>query len=121
MSAFIVTENHINYILTVYKKALHGEGPNLHEIGQELWTENMISVQNRYRGNVEGYYLPFFFRPFEGETNIVTALKQIACLRYQSCEHNGWQGSEARTLCGHIENILVQALPGWSEAPWGIE
>jgi hypothetical protein len=39
---------------------------------------------------------------------------------YQSCEHDGWKGSDARKLIDAIESHAVHNLPGYVEAPWGI-
>jgi hypothetical protein len=46
----------------------------------------------------------------------VECLKACACLEYQSCEHPGWDTSQA---CGELEKIrraAIRALPGYDSA-----
>jgi hypothetical protein len=47
--------------------------------------------------------------------------KQIAHYEYQSCEHGGWEESESRAFCLALAEALLRSLPGWEDAPWGID
>lgn len=49
---------------------------------------------------------------------VVEALKLIECLEYQSCEHDGWNDSEARRFCDALRGQLISALPGYADAEW---
>jgi hypothetical protein len=46
------------------------------------------------------------------------ALKAIACLECQSCEHPSWRDSSARNFCGDLLWRVISTLPGYQEAPW---
>jgi hypothetical protein len=89
-------------------------------IGQMLMRENRLSVNHRYNENeVEEIYT---FTPVKGtvRVNPVVILKAIACLEYQSCEHPGWEGSEAHAFCEALRKRMIHRLPGYDEAPWEI-
>jgi hypothetical protein len=51
----------------------------------------------------------------------VELLKAVDCLEYQSCEHEGWNKSEAKKECERLRAIATRNLPGYNEAPWGID
>lgn len=51
--------------------------------------------------------------------SVIAAIKGIQCFEYQSCEHDGWKGSQAHRFCKHLVSELIAALPGYSEAAWG--
>ncbi|ETB37543.1 hypothetical protein O974_28215, partial [Mycobacterium avium 11-0986] len=42
------------------------------------------------------------------------------CYEYQACEPNDWQTTEAYAFCRELHNMLIQVLPGYDPAPWGI-
>lgn len=50
----------------------------------------------------------------------VEALKCIHCLEYQSCEHDEWETSEAKSALDTLAREIVGRLPGYSAAPWGL-
>jgi hypothetical protein len=113
-------------------------------IGQRLVDECVASVHARYPdtdpdqgdlpGPTDAYYMgPYVWTPYRsGEprasraripppaTTAVIA-KQIAHYEYQSCEHDEWESSEAHAFCRALAEALLGSLPGWTEAPWGIE
>lgn len=88
------------------------------EIGAELWTENLKSVNARYR---ESEKLPhpykFKFNPY---VTAIVCIKLIHCVQYQSCEHVEWNMSNARCLLQHMESRATYRLPGYDVAPWGL-
>jgi hypothetical protein len=113
-------------------------------IGQRLVDECVASVHARYpdtdpgEGDLPGpsdaYYMgPYVWEPYRrGETrgsrcailppaSTAVIAKQIAHYEYQSCEHDEWEASEAHALCRALADALLCSLPGWTEAPWGIE
>ena len=121
---------------------LGGTGSAMDRAGQLLWSENLESVAYRYpndTGNGDrpgpcsftddqaGAYT-FTARPTE---DLAVIAKAAACLDYQSCEHPGWNLSLARAIVGDIlEAIatrtglapdLLNNLPGYDAAPWGID
>jgi hypothetical protein len=117
-------------------------------LGQRLLDECVASVHGRYpdtnpdEGDLPGprdaYYMgPYVWEPYlQSETRLiapgmprvipppastVVIAKQIANYEYQSCEHDGWQDSEAHAFCRALAENLLRSLPGWEEAPWGID
>jgi hypothetical protein len=50
----------------------------------------------------------------------VAALKALDCYEYQSCEHPGWEASEAKAFCDSLRSSLIGALPGYEEAEWEV-
>jgi hypothetical protein len=49
----------------------------------------------------------------------IEACKAIDCYEYQSCEHPGWGESGSRSFCERLRHILVGAMAGYEDAPWG--
>ncbi len=50
----------------------------------------------------------------------VEVLKACSCYEYQSCEHDGWERSEAFRLIEAIRHAAIAALPGYEDADWEI-
>jgi hypothetical protein len=48
------------------------------------------------------------------------AFKCVHCLRYQSCEHDEWESSEAHSFLQALSEMLAHRLPGYNAAPWGL-
>ena len=121
-------------------------GPSV--LGQRLLDECVASVHSRYpdtspdEGDLPGprdaYYMgPYVWEPYlRSETRLiapgmprviappastVVIAKQIANYEYQSCEHDSWESSEAHAFCRALAEGLLRSLPGWEEAPWGID
>lgn len=145
MSAFVVTEEHIRYIVNA---ALHptinrhsqvsasfpdrdtgeknSQGDSIiqtagDQIGQMLWAENHRSVNNRYCDSLMANATPIYVHKEETiPLNHAQILKAIACLEYQSCEHEGWMGSQAQQFLDRLRQFVVQTLPGYEEAEWAI-
>ena len=143
MSAFVVSQHHINFLVQI---AVHiGSGRrlswytnNVHHklgfdrkdfeaIGQKLLDENTRSVDYRYRasGIADAIGEPFTYTygvpdcVMRGGWHAQT-LKAIACLRYQSCEHPGWEASEACAFLRALEHATIDRLPGYESAVWEI-
>jgi len=109
-----------------------GDDPT--EIGAKLWQWNLDSVNARYPDTTpetwgfEPYVLPRGTGPIDLLTQMhthkrpdpVVVLKQLDCLRYQSCEHADWDKCEGHAIHEAIRDYAIKALPGYSEAPWGI-
>lgn len=122
MSAFLVTREHIDLIVAAVEAwDRFDEFVDFEELGQTLWQENARSVAYRYP-NHPAPVVRYKCRPGRyPEPDPVVVLKQIACLRYQSCERPDWEESRACKLLGRIEWLVISQLPGFAEAPWGID
>jgi hypothetical protein len=148
MSAYIVSKNHILYLVTAAlsrKICLHGchwwpvpgesyktlracDYPLAEEMANLLWRENLASVSCRYP-NESSATLPgarekrFIITRRDLATvfefDPVQVFKACDCYEYQSCEHAGWHASEARAFIEGLRQCAWQALPGYDDAEWG--
>jgi hypothetical protein len=86
-------------------------------VGAMLWNENRRSVDHRYdEANDREVYR---FAPSK-VTTPVAILKALDCYEYQSCEHDGWETSEAHAFCAALRRAMIHALPGYEDAAWEI-
>ena len=148
MSAYIVGKDHILYLLAAMvsrricphgfywfhggrtTEPLAADMDKAAELANALWLENIRSVSARYPGESSGT-LPGpgcgsyvilatdFSRNRWQEMDPVQVLKAIDAYAYQSCEHDGWESSEAHAICEALRHRAIQALPGYEEAEWG--
>ncbi len=107
------------------------DGVEASRVGAMLWRENVTSVRARYPGESDASLPgPSDSAPFEyGEhmewagplpMSLADILKAIHCYEYQSCEHRGWEASEAHAYCRALEAAYIRALtPGYELAAWG--
>lgn len=98
-------------------------------IGGMLVAENVRSVAYRYPddtrdtlpGPVDRYYNDpagyQYARPWRVPTAVET-MSLIACLEYQSCEHPGWETSDARAFLDGLRAAIIPLWPGYDQAPW---
>jgi hypothetical protein len=89
-----------------------------------LLAENVRSVRVRYTDDI-GDYDEIEISKSEAlmpkALSAVTILKLCNCLAYQSCETDDWETTNAYKLLQQIKDAAVRALPGYDEAPWGID
>jgi hypothetical protein len=125
MSAFIVSNTHIDALLTAGLYESNGVSwyitgadgnpeqrtlthDNASQVGAILLAENQRSVNSRYHENEPvGIYE---FQELPGTPEPTTVLNAIRCYRYQSCEHDGWESSEAAQVIGAIESKMIREL-----------
>ena len=128
MSAFVVTPNHIAYLVNAaqtYRVSYDGNLVSLStrdqaEIGAALLAENQASVNHRYTNHPaqnEPYVHPT--RPSAAPDPVQT-LKAVSCYEYQSCEHPAWEESAAYRFCQDLTSASISRLPGYDEAEWEI-
>jgi len=135
MSAFVVTKQHIDALVTVGLPRpgetgwIRWEDPTdaavtqrlsletADRAGSILWQENRVSVNRRYH---DGDPVDIEYRFHRTRLDPVIVLKLIDCYEYQSCEHDGWSESQAKRLCDQLRKEAVSKLPGYEEAPWGL-
>ncbi len=127
MSAWIVSKEHIDYIVTALIRAeLTSKTPD--ETGRMLWRECLASVAWRYPADAPGDRPgPVDFRDSDvdtytwAETPELTPgglAKTLGCYQYQSCEHPGWEGSEAYAITTKLRDALGDVAYDDS-VPWG--
>lgn len=108
-----------------------GDNARAAQVGQMLWSENLRSVTGRYPdcplgelpGPVDDVPVYDTHEPLYGDAcggfEPVQVLKSIGCLRYQSCEHDEWEASEAHAFLAALEQSAIHRLTGYDEAKWG--
>jgi hypothetical protein len=124
MSAFVVSDKHINTLITwAYNNKVQYYKDRWVDINQTpthaantLYAENVRSVNSRYNERSKTQYDRFRFVPVQDLPDAIGIIKLCHCLQYQSCEHKGWDKSEAKKLLQAIEEYAMRALPGFEKA-----
>lgn len=133
MSAFIVSNDHINAIVTycVDKRVSYWTGKehqtvqtwNAEEVGRILMDENVRSVVCRYpseAGEFANEGSDYSYRHFPTPLTPVEIIKACHCLGYQSCETDDWEASLAWRILQSVISHASHQLPGYDGAPWEI-
>jgi len=151
MSAYIVSVNTIHAMVTKAKdyglhdwfnpeiRELKTEMERLVYLGQLLIDANVISVMARYPDADElpaeagNYYdEPYEYvecrsgRQYKDSTpkhlEPVDLLMIVSCYKYQTCEFQEWEYSDAFRLCANRTYKLIHdcVIQGMDDAPWGI-
>jgi hypothetical protein len=142
MSAFIVSHDHIDALLT-FAMLRDTYGPvsyyvketqrrvditqdNATEVGRILLTENERSVYHRYSdcgpGNAPGTLgedaASYEFKPWPYNRPLapVAILKGCSCFDYQACETGDYEQSLAHTIISAIRHRAINRLPGYENA-----
>ena len=142
MSAWIVSADHIDYLLTaaVHLGQMkngswifydHDRGLQLtpfaqfDTIGAELIAENVASVGYRYH-ETDLYQMPgpidkerlmvYQYKRVQVSMTLGAIAQAVACYEYQSCEHPGWNDSKAKALCDRMNSAILRNIPGWDDA-----
>ena len=89
------------------------------QIGEMLHAENVESVNYRYGEATIPNFEICEWAAFH-EFPHVQIIKAARCLDYQSCEHPGWEESDACKLLEAIIGHTTTDLPGYDEAEWEI-
>jgi hypothetical protein len=53
--------------------------------------------------------------------SVVEGLKLLDCYEYQSCEVRDWEATDAAKFCRGLRSDLISEVPGYDDAPWGID
>lgn len=111
-----------------------GDFERASEVGQMLYEECIKSVSYRYNeenpsqlpGKISDLAEPWYGK-HEGwgaylkpEIDPVQVLKACDCYVYQSCEHPGWETSEAKEFIEALRSAAWHALPEYDAAAWEI-
>lgn len=137
MSAYLVGPEHISLLLWAGREQFRRHGHNLTwdfdnptrvhqltddnmtEVGQMLVAANNASVNAGYGEDLQAYEYRYA-RPRLSGWSLVEVAKALQCYEYQTCALRDWAASEAYAFCRSLQNLLVQAIPGYDNAPWGI-
>lgn len=138
MSAFIVGEEHIRYLVNAglsrsicphgiswrgggsLQRGEQDTAERANRTGAMLWEENYRSVNYRYRESDAAPSYQHRAADLYDRFDPVQVLKAIACFEYQSCEHSGWKGSEAAAFCEELRLAAIARLPGYDAAAWEV-
>ena len=90
--------------------------------GQMLWHENHLSIEARYGD--EPNTPTYKFTGVEAPLDDGIVYSQVRCYDYQTCEHAGYEASDAHRFVQALSERLearrgTDEMP--DEAPWGIE
>lgn len=118
MSAWRVSQKHIDCLVSGAVKLGLIYPKDADETGRMLWLENYRSVDFRYNQTKP---LPFYtWTMFIVDDSFLS--KQIHCYEYQSCEHPEWEESDAAALCMAMSEIIGnhRHTPSYEASPWGV-
>ncbi len=103
-----------------------GDHKRAAEVGQMLWDECHTSVCYRYPdGDLPGPCdQDFTYREHRSTMHReriepVQTIKACDCYQYQSCEHPGWDTSQAKAFIDALRSEAWRSLPGYDDAEWG--
>lgn len=91
-------------------------------VGRMLWAENVTSWRYRYPdGPLVAEGTDYTFPVTRAKRlSAVETLKAVSCYEYQSCEHPGWETSEAKAFCDALRMRAIHGLPGYEDAAWEV-
>jgi len=141
MSAFVHETDHIDLLVNAINRydvrayvadvtaAGHwrqcsGPTTDLDELGRLLISENVKSVLHRY-ADIDALEMAQYADMIEDYAyrSVPTPLPSPAALikaahgfKYQACEHDGWEASDACAIIDALEASLIQALPEYRDA-----
>ncbi|KKN73745.1 hypothetical protein LCGC14_0396930 [marine sediment metagenome] len=150
MSAWIVSKQHIDYLVTEFLRGDHAaiyaddgvehfHPEDADDIGRDLWSANLESVAYRYPADESGErpgigvtdeeIRDYTHKAVHGLRGIpfspYVLFKAVGCYRYQSCEHPGWSGSRADKVSEAMRekaiHLIVSESDIYQSAPWGID
>jgi hypothetical protein len=119
MSAFICNHSHVTALAMFAARNRILGWTDANKIGALLHAENVKSVNYGYGETTKPDFAICAWAAFH-EFSRVQILKAARCLRYQSCEHPGWEASDACRLLEAIIGRSARNLPGYDEAEWVI-
>lgn len=88
-------------------------------VGQILMDQNVRSFNYRYDEDQVCVY--DHGAPADRRWTPVEILKAIDAYEYQACEDPNWETSEAHAITTALRDLMISALPGYSEAAWSID
>jgi hypothetical protein len=117
MSAYVVDKETIDKLIAGGLRAELFMPCDATVNGQMLWRENVISVAYRYNlatrdatelAEYEAAVEAYTFEPCAPTAREIDSA--IDCLDYQSCEHEGWEASEACKLLQQLRGAFPARL-----------
>jgi hypothetical protein len=119
MSAFICNLSHVTALAVHAARNRLLGWADANQAGEMLHAENVKSVNYRYGEATSPRFALCAWAAFHPFSQ-VQIIKAAHCLRYQSCEHPGWEKSDACKLLEAIIGHDSTGLAGYDEAEWEI-
>ena len=120
MSAFICNNSHVTALAVHAARNRILGWTDANQIGEMLHAENVTSVNYRYGEATQPDFALCEWAAFHSFSR-VQIVKAARCLEYQSCEHPGWEKSDACKLVrAIIGDDTSRDMPGYDEAEWEI-
>ena len=130
MSAYIVDNKHIDVIVSycsgygdsgawvrLKNEYFYLNHQNAGRIAYELYKQNVLSVNSRYSNNNSDELYSFNYIPnTKNDYTIADIAKAIDSLEYQSCEHAGWEASDAKFILQQMRKHLLRSLKDYEES-----
>jgi len=122
MSAFVVSRAHIAALVeALFRYEVYPGDCDGTALGQLLWEENIVSVLTRYHDCTRddmpgplGEDFVFVWTVSPARTAYVRApwhvFGLLSCYSYQSCEHDGWETSEACHLMTTLQTRVLTSM-----------
>jgi hypothetical protein len=122
MSAYIVDNNSINYLVNyleqehdkylAYFRYVDENIKTNQDVGQIILDENVRSVNTRYNEeSKETFKYSFENYGFFDPRQVISVCK---CIEYQSCETSDWEQSKAYRLITRIKDYAIGEIEGMS-------
>lgn len=111
MSAWIASRTHISYVADAICRFVPAAGDDREAVTRALLAENTASVNYRYDEHTRVPSGPLYVEPTQTLTD-GQVRKAAESLGYQSCEHPGWETSQAHAWIATLLGILPTARVG---------
>lgn len=126
MSAYLCENYHISFLAkyAIDHDSTYGMesmiGVGVEELAQKLYDANVRSIQSRY-GDADDMIEEFKFdsRVEFGQLSGIQVIKAAQCYNYQTCEYDGYTGSDIERIIFHIISTAAHDVYGYDEAEWG--
>lgn len=136
MSAFLVSETHLNVIVSYFVGLGRDDGlwfglkgeyayltrENAPDVAQALYDENIRSVNHRYNEQSSDYLFSFtYIRDAKYIYKVGEIAKALDCLEYQSCETDDYHNTDAWAIvCAMRKHLLSQVATKQGVDIWEI-
>ena len=108
MSAFEVSNTHVDAIVTAMIWAGLTDQQHAESVADELLAQNRASVAYRY--NEEPNTALYIFCKLQGTPEPKIVIKACECYKYQSCETPDWEETNAYKMIQELENAMALEL-----------
>lgn len=125
MSAYLCSEKHLSTLafeLTWRNVAGRDVRTTERSVFQSLIETNLASLRARYSDVEEEEELSriYTYNPEKGLPPM-QVYKLAECYAYQSCEHDGWEGSQEKLWMEALKDSIINNLPEYKNAKWSID